>query len=195
VFSGIVEGIGRIEAFELRGSGARITVLPPARFGRFRKGESISVSGVCLTALSGSRRFTADLSAETLSRSTLGSLVPGGRVNLERAVRPVDRLSGHLVAGHVDGLAEVRSIRRGRDSTLFRFTVPTELARYVVEKGSVALDGVSLTAYELRGASFRVSVVPHTLRVTTLGQRRRGDRLNFEADVLAKYVESLLAAR
>jgi riboflavin synthase len=195
MFSGIVAAIGRIESLRVSEAGARLGVRPPSRFGRFRKGESISVSGVCLTALSDSPLFRADLSPETLARTTLGRFRKGSAVNLERAVRLADRLSGHLVSGHVDGLARLESVRKDGDAWTFAFSIPRALSRYVVEKGSVAIDGISLTAIDVRAGRFSVAVIPHTFRATTLSDRRKGDSLNFEADAVAKYVESLLAGR
>jgi riboflavin synthase len=195
MFSGIVAATGRIESLRVSSAGARLGVRPPARFGRFRKGESISISGVCLTALSDSPLFRADLSPETLARTTLGGLRKGDAVNLERAVRLADRLSGHLVSGHVDGLARLESVREAGEAWTFAFSIPRALARYVVEKGSVALDGISLTAIGVRAGRFSVAVIPHTFRATTLSGRRPGDALNFEADTVAKYVESLLGSR
>ena len=195
MFSGIIESVGTVSGWKKRGPGARMEVRAPGRFGGFRKGESVSVSGVCLTATSAGRVFRADLSPETLAKSSLGSLRAGDPVNLERAVRLSDRLSGHLVAGHVDGLARVRSVRREGDSWLYEFSIPPRLSRYVVEKGSVALDGISLTAISVRRGRFSVAVIPFTWRSTTLRRRAAGDALNFEADMMAKFAESLLKRR
>jgi riboflavin synthase len=195
MFSGIIESVGMVSSREQRGGGVRLEIRPPARFGRFRKGESVAVSGVCLTAISAGAVFRADLSPETLSKTSLGSLRPRDPVNLERAVRLSDRLSGHLVAGHVDGLAKVRSVRTEGDGRLFTFSIPGRLSRYVVEKGSVALDGISLTAIAVRGNRFSVAVIPFTWRSTTLRHRSAGDFLNFEADMMAKFAESLLEPR
>lgn len=195
MFSGIVAATGRVDRLRVSEAGARIAVRPAPRFGRFRKGESISVSGVCLTALADSPLFRADLSPETLAKTSLGGLRKGSAVNLERAVRLSDRLSGHLVSGHVDGLARLESVREDGDSWTFTFSIPRALSRYVVEKGSVAVDGISLTAIGVRAGRFSVAIIPHTFRATTLADRRAGDALNFEADAIAKYVESLLAGR
>jgi len=192
MFSGIVAATGRVEKIDVSPAGARLAVRPAARFGRFRRGESLSLSGVCLTALSDSAIFRADLSPETLGKTTLGALRRGDPVNLERAVRLADRLSGHLVSGHVDGLARLASILEEGDSRIFTFSLPEELARYVLEKGSVALDGISLTSIRVRRGRFSVAVIPHTLRATTLRDRKPGDRLNFEADMIGRWVESLL---
>ena len=195
MFSGIVSALGRVESLTSSGGGARLQIRLPARFGAVRRGESVAVSGVCLTALSGGRKFSADLSDETLKKTSLGSLRTGDDVNLERAVRLSDRLSGHLVSGHVDGLARVKSVRRDGECRTFVFSLPAKLSRYVVEKGSVALDGISLTAVEVRRSGFAVAVIPHTLRATNLRNRRPGDILNFEADMMAKFAEALLNRR
>lgn len=192
MFSGIVAATGRVERIDVSPAGARLAVRPPARFGRFRRGESVSVSGVCLTALGDSALFRADLSPETLRKTTLGDLRKGDAVNLERAVRLADRLSGHLVSGHVDGIARVVSVEEEGDSWIFTFAVPRALGRYVIEKGSVALDGISLTAIGVRPGRFSVAVIPHTFGATTLRERRPGSRMNFEADMIARWVESLL---
>jgi riboflavin synthase len=188
MFTGIVTAIGTVRSLErLRGGGARLCVEPPARWGRYRAGESVCVSGVCLTAVASSRRLTADLSPETLRRSTLRRLAPGSRVNLERGLRWGDRLSGHFVMGHVDGIARVLSVRRSGNSWTFRFSIPRGLAPLIAMKGSVALDGVSLTVARRGRGSFEVAVIPETYRVTTIGGARPGDPLNLEADIFARY--------
>jgi riboflavin synthase len=185
MFTGIVTHVGRIEAVEKRGRGARISVAPAGI--RYRAGESVCVSGVCLTARESSRRFSADLSSETLRRSTFPRLAAGDQVNLERALRWGDRLSGHFVMGHVDAISRLVSIRSAGNSWEFRFEVPRGLGRLIAEKGSVALDGVSLTVAGRRGGVFTVSVIPETFRKTTLGMRRPGDHVNVEADIFARY--------
>lgn len=192
MFTGIVQAVGRVSSVEPRAGGRRIAVRPPASFGRFARGESLCVSGVCLTALGSSVVFRADLSSETLARTTLSSLEPGASVNLERAVRLADRLSGHLVQGHVDATVPLKAAHPAGEGWLLRFGLPGPLARYIVEKGSVALDGISLTVARRRTQDFEVAIIPHTHRVTTLGLLRPGDRVNLEVDVIAKYVESLL---
>ena len=178
-------------------SGGVLAVERPAAYADAAPGESIAVSGVCLTVLPAPdpNVLTFDVSPETLSRTTLGDLLPGDGVNLERALAAGDRLGGHIVAGHVDGTAEVLAVRRAGDSWTFTFSLPAALARYAVEKGSIAVDGVSLTIAALREGSFDVAVIPHTFHETTLGARKAGDRVNLEVDVLGKYVERLLAAR
>ena len=195
MFSGIVSAVGRVERIEVRGRGARVAIILPARFGPVARGESVSVSGVCLTALSRGRRLTADLSEETLDRSHFRSLEAGDRVNLERSVRLADRLSGHLVAGHVDATATLRRRAPAGASEIFTFGLPAAISRYVVEKGSIAVEGISLTVAALRRGSFDVAVVPHTLRATNLAELQAGDPVNIEVDVFAKYVERLLEGR
>jgi riboflavin synthase len=161
-------------------------IAPPASLGRLRRGESVSVSGVCLTALGSGRRLEADLSRETLNRSTLGALARGDLVNLERALRWGDRLSGHFVLGHVDGVSKLLNVQVAGRSWVYRFSIPAGLSRLIVLKGSVALDGISLTVARRRARSFDVAIIPETLRRTTLSAARPGARLNFEADVFAR---------
>jgi riboflavin synthase len=187
MFTGIVTGMGEVVSLERRRGGARLTVDPPARYGRFARGESIAVSGVCLTAIRSGRRFVADLSRETLRRSTLGLLRPGGSVNLERALAWGDRLSGHFVLGHVDGVSRLLSAAAPGNSGTCRFSIPPGMSRFVVEKGSVALDGVSLTVAARGAREFSAAIIPETRRRTTLGRSRAGALFNFEADVFARY--------
>ena len=207
MFTGIVEELGRVVRLETVEDSARLTVEAPTVTQDVSLGDSVSVNGCCLTvtALHGST-FTADLMAETLTRTTLGSQAPGDPVNLERALRASDRLGGHIVQGHVDATAEVLDHHRGEHWDLLRIGLPQEIARYVAVKGSVALDGVSLTVVDVvdapnaspvpgAGASLSVGLIPETLRRTTLGTRRPGERVNLEVDVLAKYAERLLGAR
>ena len=210
MFTGIVEELGRVVRLETVEDSARLTVEAPTVTQDVNLGDSVSVNGCCLTvtAVNGST-FTADLMAETLTRTTLGSQAPGDPVNLERALRASDRLGGHIVQGHVDATAEVLDHHRGEHWDLLRIGLPQEIARYVAVKGSVALDGVSLTVVDVvdapstldvapvpgAGASLSVGLIPETLRRTTLGTRRPGERVNLEVDVLAKYAERLLGAR
>ena len=204
MFTGIVEELGRVVRLETVEDSARLTVEAPTVTQDVSLGDSVSVNGCCLTvaAVHGST-FTADLMAETLTRTTLGSQAPGDPVNLERALRASDRLGGHIVQGHVDATAEVLDHHRGEHWDLLRIGLPQEIARYVAVKGSVALDGVSLTVVDASdvapvpgaGASLSVGLIPETLRRTTLGTRRPGERVNLEVDVLAKYAERLLGAR
>lgn len=211
MFTGIVEEFGRVVRLETNEDCARLTVEAPTVTQDASLGDSISVNGCCLTvaAMHGST-FTADLMAETLTRTTLGSQAPGDPVNLERALRATDRLGGHIVQGHVDATAEVLDRSHGEHWDLLRVGLPREIARYVAVKGSVALDGVSLTVVDVEdaqhdapdasptpgaGASLSVGLIPETLRRTTLGTRRPGERVNLEVDVMAKYAERLLGAR
>ncbi len=187
MFTGIVEGVGRVAEVRRRRGGLRMTIAPPRGFGRLRRGESVAVAGVCLTALESGRVLVADLSAETLRRSRLGALAPGDGVNLERALRWGDRLSGHFVLGHVDGIARLSRIASAGNSWTYTFTIPRGLAPLVAVKGSVALDGISLTVAARRPGAFDVAVIPETRRRTTFGIARAGDAIHFEGDVFARY--------
>lgn len=196
MFTGIVEQLGEIAGIEDLGETARLTVRCPGVAAESTRGDSIAVNGVCLTvtATDGSS-FTADVMAETLRRSTLGGLVPGSPVNLERPLRLDGRLGGHLVQGHVDGVGTVATRSPGERWDVVRITLPPGLSRYVVEKGSIAVDGVSLTVsatgQDAGSRWFEVSLIPTTLELTTLGRARPGSAVNLEADVIAKYVEGL----
>jgi riboflavin synthase len=195
MFTGIVEELGRVEALDETPDAARLRVVG-GRLDDIKPGDSVSVNGVCLTAadLHGDG-FTADVMRETLVRSTLGSLSAGDAVNLERAVTPTTRLGGHIVQGHVDGVATVTARRPSENWDEVDLALPDSLSAYVVEKGSITLDGVSLTVSAVAGDTMTVSLIPETLRRTTLGSRAVGDRVNVEVDILAKYVEKLLHAR
>ncbi len=193
MFTGIVAGTGKVERIDRAGSGVVFRVTAGFDLPDPQEGESIAVNGVCLTAYNITRRsFSADVSPETLSRSTLGSLTRGQQVNLERALRLCDRLGGHLVSGHIDCTATVRSIREVGDYTIFHFTLPAAQMRYIIEKGSVAIDGISLTVNSCQQNSFSVSIIPHTLKATTLGLLGAGSRVNIEVDIVGKYVEKLI---
>nr|WP_297425688.1 riboflavin synthase [uncultured Actinotalea sp.] len=204
MFTGIVEEVGEVLAVEHTGEDARLRLRGPVVTEGVRLGDSIAVAGVCLTVTSlggdadgagETGTFTADVMPETLRRSTLGDLVPGDRVNLERAVRADGRLDGHLVQGHVDGVGELVSRTPGPRWDDLVLRLPAPLARYVAEKGSIAVSGVSLTVTGVGADTFGVSLIPTTLAATTLGDLRPGDRVNLEVDVVAKYVERLLTAR
>jgi len=189
LFSGIVEAVGEIRSAEPSAAGARLSIAAP--FPGLDLGESICVNGVCLTVIeAGSGAFTVDVSAETLRRSTLGKLRSGSAANLERSLRLGDRLSGHLVFGHVDGVGHLISVTPEGDSYLYEFAAPQGVSRYLVEKGSVAVDGVSLTVFGCVGDRFSVAVIPHTANITTLGRLQPGEQVNLESDMLAKYVEN-----
>ena len=196
MFTGIVEATGEIVAIDQAESDARLTVRAPSIAAGSRFGESIAVNGVCLTVVvSDSETFTSDVMPETLEHSTLGRLRVGERVNLERAVTPETRLGGHIMQGHVDGVGTVVSRDPGPRWDVVRIEIPAALARYVVLKGSVAVEGVSLTVSDVTDDAFSVSLIPTTLAETTLGDRRPGDQVNIEVDVIAKYVERLINAR
>jgi riboflavin synthase len=193
MFTGIVAGVGWVVEIAPRRGGRRIVVAPPKGFGRLAQGESVAVAGVCLTALEAGRDLVADLSEETIRRTRFGRLAAGDPVNLERALRWGDRLSGHFVMGHVDGLARLVRVARAGNSWTYAFSVPPGLRRYVVTKGSVALDGVSLTVAARGRVGFDVAVIPETRRRTTLGSAVPGDALHFEADVFARYGRGALS--
>lgn len=196
MFTGIVEELGSVESIADLGDAARLAISGPVVSADARPGDSISVNGVCLTVvdLTGGS-FTADVMLETLRRSSLGSLSVGSPVNLERAARVDSRLGGHIVQGHVDGTATVQDISPAEHWTTMRFGLAPALSRYVVEKGSITVDGVSLTVVAVLDDSFSVSLIPTTLEHTTLGTRQVGDTVNIEVDVIAKYVERLMEAR
>jgi riboflavin synthase len=196
MFTGIVEGTGTVAALAAAagGSGARLEVEAPWLAGQLALGESVAVNGCCLTVAEPTTAgFAADLVAETLRRTALGGLRPGARVNLERPLPLGGRLGGHLVQGHVDGVARLLDRTRVGDGEEVRIELPADLERYLVEKGSIAVDGVSLTVAGVGPGWFAVALVPHTLEVTTLGVRRPGDPVQLEVDVVAKYVERLVA--
>ena len=196
MFTGIVQDVGRVQLIAPRGGDVQMVIeldrMDPAGI---RIGDSICVQGCCLTAteLAG-RAFSADVSRETLSLTTLGDLRPGTPVNLEPSLKAGDALGGHLVSGHVDGVATVMSIMGDARSQRIRIAVPPDLARYIARKGSVAVDGVSLTVNEVEGNVFGVNIIPHTQTVTTLGRLTAGARVNLEIDQVARYVERLLGA-
>ena len=200
MFTGIVEELGQVVTLDRAAEPARLTIAGPAVTADARHGDSIAINGVCLTvtAISGGQ-FSADVMGETLSRSSLGALAPGAPVNLERSVRPDGRMGGHIVQGHVDGTGAIVSRSSAGGWDVVRISVPPELSRYVVEKGSVAIDGVSLTVSALSppgdDAWLEVSLIPETLQRTTLGTKQPGDVVNLEVDMIAKYVERLLAGR
>ncbi|MCP2258618.1 riboflavin synthase alpha chain [Streptoalloteichus tenebrarius] len=192
MFTGIVEERGEVVAVEQLPDAARLTVAGPLVTSDARHGDSIAVNGVCLTVVEVSGgAFTADVMRETLRRSSLDKVAVGDQVNLERAAAVGQRLGGHIVQGHVDGTGVILSREPAPHWEIVRIGMPVNLARYVVEKGSIAVDGVSLTVVEVTDDEFTVSLIPTTLELTTLGQRQQGDLVNLEVDVLAKYVERL----
>ena len=197
MFTGLIEGVGRLAASEPRGGDVRLRIdagtLP---FADVALGESISVSGVCLTVVEfDAASFAADASTETLSLTTLGGLKAGQAVNLERAMRPTDRLGGHLVSGHVDGVGRVLSVHDDARSQRWRFAAPAALLKYIATKGSICVDGVSLTVNAVDGEGFEVALIPHTVAHTAFSSTAVGDAVNLEVDLVARYVERLLSAR
>ena len=197
MFTGLIEGVGRLAASEPRGGDVRLRIdagtLP---FADVALGESIAVSGVCLTVVEFyAASFAADASTETLSLTTLGGLKAGQAVNLERAMRPTDRLGGHLVSGHVDGVGRVLSVHDDARSQRWRFAAPAALLKYIATKGSICVDGVSLTVNGVDADGFEVALIPHTVVHIAFSSTAVGDAVNLEVDLVARYVERLLAAR
>ena len=197
MFTGIVEELGRVAAIQaLPDNAIRITIEGPTVLSDANLGDSICVNGVCLTvAEQNGDQFTADVMSETINRTTIGDLLAGSQVNLERPVTLATRLGGHLVQGHVDAVGQVSAREHSENWDVVTITPPKELLKYVVEKGSITIDGTSLTVSSVTDSTFSVSLIPATLEKTTLGIRQIGDRVNLEVDVLAKYVEKLVAAQ
>ena len=197
MFTGLIEGVGHVAVLETRGGDMRLRIaagtLP---FEHVELGESIAVSGVCLTVIEfDASSFAADASNETLALTTLGTMMVGHAVNLERAMRPTDRLGGHLVSGHVDGVGRVLSIHDDARSQRWRFAAPPVLLKYIATKGSICVDGVSLTVNAVDDAGFEVALIPHTVSHTAFSSTHIGDAVNLEVDLVARYVERLLSAR
>jgi riboflavin synthase len=193
MFTGIIEELGSVRSIEMRGDNARMVIAANVVTEGTNHGDSIAVNGVCLTALDVRRdSFAADVSRETLSRSTLGNLKPGTPVNLERAVTPATRLGGHIVQGHVDARGTFTGVEDHGESWTVRIGFPKEIGRYLVFKGSVAVEGISLTIANLADDFFEVAIIPKTWEVTNLSQLKPGDGVNLEVDVIAKYVERLV---
>lgn len=197
MFTGLIEGVGRVLAVEPRGGDARLRIeVGSLPFADVAIGESIAVSGVCLTVVEfDAMSFVADASTETLALTTLGGLGVGRAVNLERAMRPTDRLGGHLVSGHVDGVGRVQQVWPDARAQRWRFTAPASLLRYVAVKGSICVDGVSLTVNAVDDAGFEVALIPHTVAHTAFASTQVGDAVNLEVDLVARYVERLLNSR
>ncbi|MFW5930527.1 MAG: riboflavin synthase [Desulfosalsimonas sp.] len=193
MFTGIVEGLGTVSDIRPEGSGRKMTIRPDFDLSGTGTGDSIAVDGACLTAvdISGSA-FTVDVSPETLARSTLAKAGPGRRVNLERALRLSDRLDGHLVSGHIDGRAKILYRRDLGGTLVFGFEAEETITRYMIPKGSVAIDGISLTINACSAGGFEVAVIPHTAEITTIGLKNPGDAVNIETDMIGKYVEKFV---
>ena len=197
MFTGIIQGVGRLAGLEPRGGDVRLLVeVGSLAFENVELGESIAVNGVCLTVVEfDASTFSADASNETLSLTTLGGLAEGDALNLERAMRPVDRLGGHMVSGHVDGVGRVAAIEPDARAQRWRFEASPDVLRYVAKKGSICVDGVSLTVNEVDDAGFEVALIPHTVQHTRFAHTGVGDPVNLEVDLVARYVERLLQAR
>lgn len=196
MFTGLVECIGRVSAVAAAGDVRRIDIEAPLIAPELRRGDSVSVSGVCCTVVScGGRGFAFEIMPETRGRTTLGDLISGAPVNLERAMRLGSRLDGHIVSGHIDGLGIVRSAERGADTAEYFFSAPPEILRGIVKKGSVAIDGVSLTVIDADCEFFSVGLIPATLAATTMSRLKAGDAVNIETDVIGKYVLRFLESK
>jgi len=196
MFTGIIEGLGTVTAVRPSGAGRRLAVAAGFDLTGTKVGDSIAVSGACLTAVAiAGRQFEVDVSPETLARTTLGSVRVGERVNLERALRLSDRIDGHLVSGHTDGTGAIDSREAMGNAVIVTVAVAASLTRYMIIKGSVAVDGVSLTINRLETDRFAVSIIPHTAALTTIGFKQKGERVNIEVDMIGKYVEKFLAAQ
>jgi riboflavin synthase len=190
VFTGIIEGLGTVKGISHTSGGVRMDIQSDFPLDNIRVGDSISISGACLTVVQfENNTFRVDVAPETLSKTTLGQIKVGSRVNLERALRLGDRLDGHLVTGHVDGIGKVEAKRPAGNALLFAFGVSADLSRYIVKKGSVAVDGISLTVNACHRRGFEVSIIPHTAAMTTLGLKNVGEAVNIETDMIAKYIE------
>lgn len=195
MFTGLIEAMGKVVKVERSGVSARLTVSAPLPQDEIAMGDSIAVNGVCLTVVAkGGELFTFDVSPETLDRTAFRGFKASSPVNLERAMRLSDRLGGHIVSGHVDCVATISERRELSGNILLQFHIPSSSARYVVEKGSVAIDGISLTVNSVSDDGFSVNIIPHTALKTTLLGKRTGDEVNIETDILGKYVERLLAS-
>lgn len=196
MFTGIVEEMGAVTMMEKTLAGTRVTLLASTVLGDLKIGDSVSVNGICLTVVSkGDRDFSVEVSPETLSVTTLGQLLPGTPVNLERPMKLNERIGGHLVAGHVDGVGTIRSRQQEGNAIFFTIEAPPEILRYCVSKGSITVDGISLTINDVTQHGFTIAVIPHTAKVTTLGLKQVNDTVNLEADLIGKYVERLLQER
>jgi len=196
MFCGIVEEMGAVTSMEKTLAGTRMTILAATVMGDLKIGDSISVNGTCLTVVTrGQRDFAVEVSPETLSVTTLGHLTAGAPVNLERAMKLNERIGGHLVAGHVDGVGTIRGRRQEGNAIFFSIEAPSEILRYCVVKGSITVDGISLTINDMSDHAFSVAIIPHTAKVTTLGLKQVNDTVNLESDLIGKYVERLLQER
>ena len=193
MFTGIIEEMGKVKKIEKNGVSCRLTIEADKVLAGSKVGDSIAVNGVCLTAVNiTDKEFTADVMAETVRRSSLGTLSPGSPVNLERAMAADGRFGGHIVSGHIDGTGTVKNIKKEENAVWITFSCERKILKYIIEKGSIAIDGISLTVAYVDDKCFKVSVIPHTLSETTLSKKKTGDIVNLENDIIGKYVEKLL---
>ena len=193
MFTGIIENKGKVLRVEYRGQEKRLTIEIPTDLTDLKLGDSININGVCLTVVEKKgQTIVLDLSPETLGKTILGELKEGDNVNLERALRLADRLGGHIVTGHIDGIGVIEEKRKERDFFSVKVRIPQPLSKYVVQKGSIAIDGISLTVNDCRGDEIQLTLIPYTLERTTLIDKREGDRVNVETDILGKYVEKIV---
>ena len=196
MFTGIIEELGTIKGVRTQLEGMRLSVSAKVVMDGMKTGDSIAVNGACLTVTEfDNSSFTADVSGETVKRTTLEKLRPGDKVNLERPMKLSDRLGGHLVSGHIDGIGVIRGVERRGGMSVFTFEVQKEIQQYLIQKGSIAIDGISLTVNEVNGNRYTVTVIPHTAEMTTLGFKKTGDIVNLEADMIGKYVEKFIRTR
>ena len=196
MFTGIVEELGTIKSIQRGAKSAKLVLNASKVVSDAKIGDSIAINGVCLTVTEfTSAGFSADVMDETLAKSNLGALKPGEKVNLERALRLSDRLGGHLVSGHIDGVGTIKSQETVDIAVLTEIGAPPEVLKYVIQKGSVAIDGISLTVVDLTKDSFKVSLIPHTAKITSLGYKRMGDKVNLEGDIVGKYIERMMGFR
>lgn len=195
MFTGIIESFGTIKRIESSGEGKVLLIGCDLDLSQTKIGDSIAVNGACLTAVSlGSREFKVDMAPETVSRTTFKKMGPGSRVNIERALKLSDRIDGHLVSGHIDGTGTIASIRKMSNAVILDVSVPEAMAADMIEKGSVAIEGISLTINKCWDKGFQVSIIPHTAKITTIGLKQVGDEVNIETDMLGKYVRKILTA-
>ena len=196
VFTGIIESFGTIKRMESAGEGKRLVIGCDLDLGESKIGDSIAVNGACLTAVTlGKNEFSVDMAPETVSRTTFSAAGPGSRVNIERAMKLSSRVDGHLVSGHIDGTGTVSAIQRKSNAIIITVQVPEELAADMIEKGSVAIEGISLTINRCSDTDFDVSIIPHTAAITTIGLKKVGDKVNIETDMLGKYVRKILTGK
>ena len=195
MFTGIIESFGRIKRIDANGEGRVLLIGCDLDLSQSKIGDSIAVNGACLTAVSlGTHEFSVDMAPETVERTTFSKAGPGSRVNIERALKLSDRIDGHLVSGHIDGTGTISAIQKKSNAVILDVTVPRHLAADMIEKGSVAIEGISLTINRCWDTGFQVSIIPHTAKITTIGLKQVGDEVNIETDMLGKYVKKFLTA-